>query len=75
MPGDKLTIAISKTRPVIYKMELIGTTPDGFDIGIDTNLYKYTQLTGSHNTVVLNSGSIELTLYGSYVREGRGYNP
>lgn len=76
MPGDKLTLAISKTRPVIYKMELENTTPvNGLGWVGSSNSYKHTQLTGSHNTIVLNSGSIELTLYGSYVREGRGYNP
>lgn len=74
MPGDTLTVSMSKTRPVTYKMfykeSYPGDTPGG---GFDD--YVSYQLTGSHGTVMLNTGSIELTIYGSYVREGVGYNP
>lgn len=67
LPGDKLTIALSKTRPVMYQMT--GDNPFGpWD-------YSQYSLTGSHGTVMLNTGSIEITLYGSYVREGMEYNP
>jgi len=66
-PGDKLTIAFSKTRPVSYKM--YGNNPFG--------VWDYTSydLTGSHGTVMLNTGSIDITVYGSYVREGMEYHP
>jgi len=78
MPGDKLTFAISKTRPVIHKMRYLGNAYR-FEIPVTsgryTNFYGHYHLTGSHNTVIMNSGSIEITLYGSYVREGKGYNP
>jgi len=68
LPGDKLSISLSKTRPVVYKMfrtANFGTIDD----------YGANQLTGSHGTVMLNTGSIDITLYGSYVREGVEFNP
>jgi hypothetical protein len=69
LPGDKLTISMSKTRPVIYKMIATGGSP-----GAWTDYGSY-QLTGSHDTVMLNTGSIDITVYGSYVREGMEFNP
>ena len=66
-PGDKLMFTISKTRPVIYKA-------NKYDDGVTTYFGKYT-LTGSHDSFLLNTGSIDVTIYGSYVREGMGYNP
>lgn len=68
LPGDKLTISISKTRPVIYKAKLTAT-------GSFYNIFDSHFLTGSHDTVMLNTGSIDITLYGSYVREGVEFNP
>ena len=67
LPGDKLTFAISKTRPVSYKM--FGVSSYGA-----WNYPAYT-LTGSHDAVMLNTGSIDITIYGSYVREGVEFNP
>jgi hypothetical protein len=69
MPGDKLSISLSKTRPVIYKMFRTAT------IGGAIDDYGANQLTGSHGTVMLNTGSIDITLYGSYVRGGVEFNP
>ena len=63
-PGDKLTFSISKTRPVIYFSNYLGVFQ-----------YGAYNLTGSHNGVILNTGSLDLTFYGSYIREGRSYNP
>jgi len=68
MPGDKLSISLSKTRPVIYKMFRTQTFGSVDDYGSNT-------LTGSHGTVMLNTGSIDITLYGSYVRNGMEFNP
>ena len=68
MPGDKLSISLSKTRPVIYKMFRTQTFGSIDDYGANT-------LTGSHGTVMLNTGSIDITLYGSYVRDGVEFNP
>lgn len=60
MPNDKLTIAISKMRPAIYcngKNPVSGTVADPF--------------TGSlKHDVTLNTGSINVVLYGSFLREG-----
>jgi hypothetical protein len=68
MPGDKLSISLSKTRPVIYKMFRTLALGSIDDYGANT-------LTGSHGTVMLNTGSIDITLYGSYVRGGVEFNP
>ena len=68
MPGDKLSISLSKTRPVIYKMFRTQAFGSIDDYGSNT-------LTGSHGTVMLNTGSIDITLYGSYVRDGVEFNP
>lgn len=68
LPGDKLSISLSKTRPVTYKMY-------ASTVGVNRSDYNYYELTGSHDTVVLNTGSIDITVYGSYVREGMEYNP
>lgn len=72
MPGDKLTLSISKTRPVIRKAVRTGGIPAFGGFG---SRYESYHLTGSHGTVMLNTGSIDITIYGSYVREGTEYNP
>jgi hypothetical protein len=74
LPGDKLTLAMSKTRPVVNALERTPTArvPEVYGYGGGSGeIY----LSGSHNTVVLSEGSIEMTIYGSYVREGEEYNP
>jgi len=68
LPGDNITVSISKTRPVIYSMS--GSN----DAGVYT-VYNNYALSGSHGTVALNTGSIEMTVYGSYVKEGMEYHP
>jgi hypothetical protein len=70
LPGDKLTLILSKTRPVIHKVT--GAAAAG-DFGVRS--FRHAILTGSHGTVMLNTGSIDLTLYGSYVRQGMEFNP
>ena len=69
MPGEKLTFAISKTRPVIQ------TTDTNVDL--NGSIYHHTgyELTGSHSGTILSAGSLEVTVYGSYVREGTEYHP
>ena len=70
LPGDKLTISMSKTRPVIHKAV---DTGKGF---VNSNArYETYILTGSHGTVMLNTGSINITVYGSYIQEGTEYHP
>ena len=73
MPGDKLSISLSKTRPVIYKMFQTATEGGTGNSRVDT--YGANTLTGSHDTVMLNTGSIDITLYGSYIRGGVEFNP
>jgi hypothetical protein len=63
-PGDKITLCMSKTRPIVYKA-LHASLGDVYDSYI---------LTGSHD-VTLSTGSINMTFYGSYIREGEEYNP
>ena len=70
LPGDKLAFSISKTRPVINYMRVV--TPSGPPT---YNTYGDYTLSGSHGNFILNTGSIDITLYGSYVREGREFNP
>jgi hypothetical protein len=70
LPGDKLTISMSKTRPVIHKAV---DTGDGF-VNFGARYETYI-LTGSHGTVMLNTGSINITVYGSYIQEGEEYHP
>jgi hypothetical protein len=71
-PGEKLSLSISKTRPVINKMFEDGTSELASH---DPVIYRNHILTGSHDSVYLNTGSIDITIYGSYVREGKSYNP
>lgn len=71
MPGDKLTLAISKTRPVIKETRYVRQVPGGGPFKEFNNYL----LTGSHGTVQLSTGSINITIYGSYVRNGVEYNP
>lgn len=68
LPGDKLMFTISKTRPVIYKA-------NKYDDGATATYFGNYTLTGSHESFLLNTGSIDITIYGSYVREGMGFNP
>lgn len=67
MPGEKLTFALSKTRPVLHLGD------EGFnqlgDIYHRTNL-----LTSGSHGVAIPPGSLEVTVYGSYVREGMEYH-
>jgi len=73
MPGDTLTMSVSKTRPAIYKAIYSGSVlSPAPPLAFGSNCH---QLTGSHGTVMLNTGSIEITLYGSYVRNGMEFNP
>ena len=70
LPGDKLSISMSKTRPAIHKAVDTGHGFAGFGARYETYI-----LTGSHGTVMLNTGSINITVYGSYIQEGVEYHP
>jgi len=76
LPGDKLTISMSKTRPVIHKAKDSGTQFVPYAVfGGGGARYDEYILTGSHGTVMLNTGSINITVYGSYIQEGMEYHP
>lgn len=57
-PGDRLVLAISKTRPVMFA-DIPGVTIVSGSSGHD---------------IKLTSGAINITLYGSYLREGKSVN-
>jgi len=64
MPGDKLTLAISKMRPVLFSR---GTNPlDSTPLDIITGSYKH--------DVSISTGSIKITLYGSLLSSGIEYH-
>jgi hypothetical protein len=82
-PGDKLILTISKTRPAISSSthnvpNALYEAPNtrAADVGYQ-NLVSYSPLTGSvlGHDVCLNTGSINITFYGSYVRAGNSYIP
>ena len=79
-PGDKLVIAISKTRPAtktvtynIVSASVAINAPNNADLGVG-NLTNYEPIYGSKSghDVQLITGSINMTFYGSYPHEGRG---
>jgi hypothetical protein len=74
LPGDKLTISMSKTRPAIDRAKDSGTQFQPF-MGPSGARYNNYILTGRHGTVMLNTGSINITVYGSYIQEGEEYHP
>lgn len=71
-PGDKLMLAVSKTRPAISesKSRVLNSTDASYG---KHSLRGLSYLTGSStgHDVTLSTGSINITLYGSYVREGK----
>jgi hypothetical protein len=82
-PGEKLVLSISKTRPAISasghnipNATWPGTALKYADVG-GHQLVRQVPLTGSVNghDVTLQTGSINITLYGSYVRGGNSYIP
>jgi hypothetical protein len=72
-PGDKLILALSKTRPAVSAS---GHNITDLTIGAHY-LTKQVPRTGSidGHDVTLTTGSINVTFYGSYVKEGKNYIP
>jgi hypothetical protein len=75
-PGDSLVLSISKTRPVISGSSFRITSKSNADVGLGvlTNFYPLTGSSSGHD-IQLNTGSITMTLYGSQIRNNRGYTP
>jgi hypothetical protein len=67
-PKDSLSLVITKTRPVAKSCRLISEFGNYQHHGVYN-------LTGSHETLILKTGSIDISVYGSYVREGMEYHP
>jgi len=76
-PGDKLVLSISKTRPAISGSRFRMNNPPNLnaDIGRADILDSYSYFTGSMDghDVLLNTGSINMSFYGSYIRGNGGY--
>lgn len=73
-PGEKLILSLSKTRPATSSSNCL--VPDA--VSADTGRHRLrsqTYMTGSAagHDVTLATGSINITFYGSYVREGKTY--
>lgn len=80
-PGEKLILTISKTRPALKNFKInvdTGADPNADIYGIPTYISSsfYNDLRGAKgHDVQMNTGSINITLYGSYVRAGNSYVP
>lgn len=77
-PGEKLSLAIVKNRPAMLNFK--ADVPDIIDLETGkSNMLSSSFLMNlgdpSGHDVQLNTGSINITIYGSYVREGRKYIP
>ena len=74
-PGDELLLTISKTRPAV-SMSYHDITAGSLQYGASKMLY-YKNVIGdqSGHDVCLMTGTINITLYGSYVRGGNNYTP
>lgn len=75
-PGDRLVLAISKTRPAISASG--HNVPDSASADIGRNvMHTFKNIFGdtSGHDITLNTGSINITFYGSYVRAGDSYIP
>jgi hypothetical protein len=76
-PGDKLLLTVSKTRPAAISSQHNVPDSASAEIGYQT-LISLGNVTGSylgHDSVYLNTGSVNMSFYGSYVRAGNSYTP
>lgn len=76
-PGEKLVLAVSKTRPAMSTMKVNFTTAnlsEGKAQLLSSSYYNDLRGAVGHD-IQLNSGSINMTFYGSYVRAGDSYTP
>lgn len=76
-PGDKLILSVSKHRPAIKNFK-IEVSPENYSTGkanLLSSSYYNSISNGIGHDVQLNTGSINITFYGSYVRAGNNYTP
>lgn len=69
-PGDRFFITVSKTRPAISASSFGITGPSNMLTGEGTNLSEYFFTGSSGHDVQLITGTINLSLFGSYIRNG-----
>lgn len=77
-PGEKITLAVSKNRPVFLNFSANIPNLNSLATGKATILSSsFLSNLGDSNghDVQLNTGSINITFYGSYVRQGNKYIP
>jgi hypothetical protein len=80
-PGEQLVLSISKTRPAYknFKVDVntsVNSNARLYGIGTHISSSYYNDLGGIQgHDVQFNTGSINITLYGSYVRAGNSYVP
>lgn len=74
-PGQKLMIAVSKTRPIFKNISLRTNNTDMVyaRASLVSSSYYYTSPAG--HDVQFNTGSLNVTIYGSYVRADGAYLP
>lgn len=68
MPGDKLTLSLSKMRPAIHTNGWYPELPD--EAGFEIDPWRH----GLRHDVWITTGSIKMTLYGSLLREEREFH-
>jgi len=76
-PGEKLILSVSKHRPAIKNFK-ISIDPGNYSTGkanLLSSSYYSAISNGIGHDVYLNTGSINITFYGSYVRAGNSYIP
>lgn len=75
VPGQKLILAASKTRPAHdYFSVNITDVVQGLGTLLSSSYFMYLNDPEGHD-VTLNTGSINITFYGSYVKSNSGYVP
>jgi hypothetical protein len=72
MPGDKLTLALSKMRPAIHTNGYYPDLPNTIDGGNPPELDPWRH--GLRHDIWITTGSIKMTLYGSLLREEKEFH-
>jgi len=78
-PGEKIVLAVSKTRPAfsssVCQYSALNTDETKLGLGtlVSSSFFNDIRNPSGHD-VQLNTGSISITVYGSYVKSGNGYS-
>lgn len=72
-PGDKLILAASKTRPALKSADIrINAASETTGTSNFVSSSYYSNISSSGHDITFNTGTINITLYGSYVKERTG---